>query len=295
MYNIAMNCAPMTFTDVVNRQPPQPWIDGEKIPWNEPGFSQRMLAEHLSQAHNAASRRFGLIDQHVAWIHQHVLGGRPARILDLGCGPGLYLNRLAQLGHRGTGIDFSPASIAYARATAETAGLAAQYRLDDLRTAEYSGPSDPPYDLALLLYGEFNTFRLGDAQAILRKAHGALRAGGFLLLEPSTFASIHALGTPRPSWYAAQAGLWSDRPHIVLQDNAWDSEQSIAVERYTIVDAGTGALVQHAMTTRAFEEDELAHLLGDAGFAGITTYPSLLGHADDEHAGFYAVLAQKSS
>ena len=93
----------MNFIDVVNRKPPQPWIDGEKIPWNEPGFSQRMLAEHLSQAHNAASRRFAIIDEHVAWIHHHVLGDRPARILDLGCGPGLYLNRLAQLGHRGTG------------------------------------------------------------------------------------------------------------------------------------------------------------------------------------------------
>ena len=290
-----MNSAPITFLDVVNRQPPQPWIDGEKIPWNEPGFSQRMLAEHLSQVHNAASRRFGLIDQHVAWIHQHVLGARPARILDLGCGPGLYLNRLAQSGHSGTGIDFSPASIAYARATAETAGFGVLYRLDDLRTAEFWGPSEPHYDLAQLLYGEFNTFRLADAQAILRKAHGALRAGGFLLLEPSTFASIHALGTPRPSWYTAQAGLWSDRPHIVLQDNAWDGEQCAAVERYTIIDAATGALVQHAMTTRAFEEDDLADLLKAVGFANITVYPSLLGRADDEHAGFYAVLAQKPS
>lgn len=285
----------MNFVDVVNRQPPQPWIDGEKIPWDEPGFSQRMLKEHLSQAHNAASRRFPLIDQHVAWINDHVLGGQPARLLDLGCGPGFYLNRLVQLGHSGMGIDFSPASIAYARATAESAGLAVQYRLDDLRKAEFAGPSDPPYDLALLLYGEFNTFRLADAQVILRKAYNALRAGGSLLLEPSTFASIHALGTPRPSWYAAQAGLWSDRPHIVLQDNAWDGEQSAAVERYTIVDAATGALVQHAMTTRAFEEDELVRLLGEVGFASVSVYPSLLGHADEEHAGFYAVLAQKPS
>jgi SAM-dependent methyltransferase len=290
MYN-----TPMNFIDVVNRKAPQPWIDGDKIPWNEPGFSQRMLREHLSQAHNAASRRFAIIDEHVAWLHHQVLGDQPARILDLGCGPGLYLNRLAQLGHRGTGIDFSPASIAYARATAENGDLAVQYRLDDLRTAEFSDSSSDAYDLAMLLYGEFNTFRPSVAQVILRKTYAALQSGGRLLLEPSSFASIEALGKPGPSWYAAQAGLWSDQPHVVLQDNAWDGELSASVERYTIIDAATGALVQHAMTTHAYDEADVARLLGDAGFVGVTTYPSLLGRADGEHAGFYAVLAQKPS
>lgn len=294
MYN-----TPMNFIDVVNRKPPQPWIDGDKIPWNEPGFSQRMLKEHLSQAHNAASRRFAIIDEHVAWIHHQVLGDRPARILDLGCGPGLYLNRLAQLGHLGTGIDFSPASVAYARATAESAHLSVQFRLNDLRTAEFADPADDAagetYDLAMLLYGEFNTFRPSVAEVILRKAYAALRSGGQLLLEPSTFASIEALGKPGPSWYTAQAGLWSDRPHLVLQENAWDSELSASVERYTIVDAATGTLVQHAMTTHAYDEAGVVHLLEDVGFVGVTIFPSLLGRADDEHAGFYAVLAHKPS
>jgi SAM-dependent methyltransferase len=285
----------MNFIDVVNRKPPRPWIDGEKIPWNEPGFSQRMLAEHLSQAHNAASRRFAIIDEHVAWIHNHVLGDRPARILDLGCGPGLYLNRLVRLGHGGTGIDFSPASIAYARTTAGDVDLAVHYRLEDLRTAEFLQPGDSVYNLAMFLYGEFNTFRPTVARELLRKAYGALRPGGQMLIEPSTFASVQALGAPGHNWYAANSGLWSDRPHLVLQDNAWDSEQQAAVERYTIVDAATSTLVQHAMTTQAYDEDEVAGLLGDAGFGNVAVYPSLLGHADDDHVGFYAILAQKPS
>ena len=47
---------------------------------------------------------------------------RGARVLDLGCGPGLYTTRLAKLGHTCVGIDFSPASIAYAKAEAEHYG-----------------------------------------------------------------------------------------------------------------------------------------------------------------------------
>jgi SAM-dependent methyltransferase len=282
----------MNLLDLVSRQPPRPWVDGEKIPWDEPGFSARMLREHLSQQHDAASRRFATIDRHVAWIHQHVLGGEPARILDLGCGPGLYLSRLARLGHRGTGIDFSPASIAYARTAAEAAALPISYRQEDLRRAEFAA-ADPGYDLAMLLYGEFNTFRDGDAAAILTKALAALRPGGRLLLEPSTFAYTQALGAGGPRWYAAPNGLWSDRPHLCLQDNAWDAEQGAVVERYTLIDAESGAITQHAMTTRAYQAEEVTALLAGSGFVNITHYPSLLGVADAEQAWLYAVLADK--
>ena len=35
---------------------PEPWVEGRTIPWDDPGFSQRMLREHLSQQHDGASR-----------------------------------------------------------------------------------------------------------------------------------------------------------------------------------------------------------------------------------------------
>ena len=71
-----------------------------------------MLREHLTQDHDAASRRLPIIDLHVAWIHRQVLGEKPSTILDLGCGPGFYTDRLSRLGHTATGLDFSPAAIA---------------------------------------------------------------------------------------------------------------------------------------------------------------------------------------
>ena len=48
----------MTLADIVSRKtPPIAWAEGENIPWDDPAFSERMLAEHLSQKHNLASRR----------------------------------------------------------------------------------------------------------------------------------------------------------------------------------------------------------------------------------------------
>lgn len=170
----------MDLIDLVHRRPvPGPWSEGEKIPWNEPAFSRRMLEEHLSQAHDAASRRFEVIDLHVAWIHGNLLKGRQARILDLGCGPGLYTSRLAALGHSCVGIDFSPASIEYARQQIEEAGLDCRYHLEDVRQAEYGRANNGPgYDLVMFLYGEINVFRRGDAAAILQKAHAAWSRAG---------------------------------------------------------------------------------------------------------------------
>ena len=283
----------MNLADLIGRSAPQPWLDGEKIPWDEPGFSARMLREHLSQQHDAASRRFAVIDRHVAWIHQQVLGARPSSILDLGCGPGLYLHRLAMLGHIGTGIDFSPASIAHARSKAQDAGLEIVYHHEDLRSAAFAEAGENPYDLTMLLFGEFNTFRPGAARDILAKAHAALRTGGLLLLEPSTFAAVEELGKRPPSWYGTDHGLWSDRPHLCLQDNAWDPTLAASVERYALIDAASGAIVQHAMTTQAYTEEEVAATLAGCGFRDVTLYPSLLGVVDADHAGFYAVLAHK--
>ena len=44
-------------------QPPAPWRDGANLPWDDPVFSERMLAQHLDPSHGAARQmrpmRFG--------------------------------------------------------------------------------------------------------------------------------------------------------------------------------------------------------------------------------------------
>jgi SAM-dependent methyltransferase len=277
--------------DVVRRRRvPQPWAEGEKIPWHDPDFSGRMLKEHLSQAHDAASRRFEIIDQHVRWIHEQVLKESPAQVLDLGCGPGLYTSRLARLGHQCVGIDFSPASIAYAREQAEQEGLGCTYIEQDIRSADYGRG----YGLVMLIFGEFNVFRPAEAKDILEKACGALRPGGSLLLEPHTFATVRRIGKQPSSWYSSEEGLFSKEPHLCLQESFWDAERGVAVERYYVVDAVTGEVTRHSASVQAYTDEEYRALLTGCGFEGVQVYPSLdggmsRGVADD----FIAILGQK--
>jgi SAM-dependent methyltransferase len=277
----------MTLNKIVNRtMNPRPWAEGEKIPWNDPDFSKRMLKEHLSQAHDAASRRAPTIKKHVNWIHQTVLGGRPSHILDLGCGPGLYSSRLAALGHTCHGIDFSPASIAYAKKHADKR---CQFTLADVRTADYG----QGFDLAMFIYGELNVFTKPDARRILNKAYEALLHGGKLLLEISTYDGVEQIGNQLATWYSSPRGLFLDKPHLCLMESFWDVSRHVATERYMIVDAGTGEVSRYASSSQAYDECSIKILLRGIGFKKVKFYPSLTGKDESGADDFMVIVAEK--
>ena len=281
----------MNLLDIVHRRAvPAPWEEGEKIPWHEPGFSRRMLREHLSQEHDWASRRYATIDRQVAWIHDTVLAGGPARILDLGCGPGLYTSRLARLGHQCLGIDYSPAAIEHARRQVDEHGLQCEYMQDDVRTADYGGG----YGLVMMIYGEFNVFEPRDAKTILLKAYNALHEGGILLLEPHTHATVRALGEEPRSWYSADEGLFSERPHLCLQENHWDGEVEVATTRYLIIDAATGEVTWHAASVQAYSDAQYQSLLEGCGFGDVSMTASLTGEAEGAHDGLFVISARRN-
>jgi SAM-dependent methyltransferase len=248
-----------------------------------------MLNEHLSQEHDAASRRLGIVEQHVTWIHQQLLFGEPASILDLGCGPGLYANSLAMLGHVCLGIDYSPASIEYARTQASRGALASSYIRDDIRNAEYGAG----YDLVMHIFGEFNVFRSVDASLILKKANHALVDGGLLLLEPHNFEAVRQLGLAPPSWYTAESGLFAEYPHICFKESIWRPEDATATIRYYVLDATTGEVNRYAQSMKAYKDDQYRQILHEHGFGEVDYFPSLGGVQDEASGNLFAIVARK--
>jgi SAM-dependent methyltransferase len=270
-----------TILDIVDRTPePAPWSEGDNIPWDDPGFSERMLAEHLSQEHDLASRRCETIDRHVEWIFSEVLGSRPARLLDLACGPGLYTIRLARLGCNCVGIDFSPASIRHARDVAD-AQLSCTYIQADVRDGRFGAG----FDLVMMVYGQFNVFPRNRGLEILKNAHGALKPGGALLLEFQSIEQIRQGGENARSWYTAPSGLFSEAPHLVLQEDFWHADGGVSTTRFLVIDAQTGAVSSYALSNEAYTEHDLTDALRSAGFRETGRYPSLSGktvHADHD-------------
>ena len=280
----------MGLKDIFTRKsPPEPWSEGDNIPWRNPGFSRRMLREHLAQSHDLASRRSDKIDAHVEWIHREVLSGSPTKILDLGCGPGFYASRLARLGHRCVGIDFSPASMEYAKEQAASENLSCGYLHADIRFIEYGSG----YGLAMLIFGEFNAFKPADAARILAKAHAALDQGGILLLEAHTNEAIREFGLRPASWYSAESGLFSDALHLCLQENLWDEDAGVVTRRYFIVDAGSEEVLRYAQSLKAYTEEQYIAILEEAGFEGVRFHPSLIGKEDSSQSDLLVIAARK--
>ena len=278
----------MNLLDIVKRVPvPEPYSEGEKIPWDDPEFSARMLKYHLSQDHDAASRRFNIIDKHVTFMDE--LAGGPTRMLDLGCGPGFYTSKFTSLGYRCRGMDFGPASLEYARKQVLEAGQDIDYVLGDIRAAEYG----EGYGLVTLVYGEFNVFKRDEILDILRKAHASLEDGGLLIAEPHTFEAIKSFGEESSSWYSGEGMLFSDKPHLVLTEHFWYPEQAVSVNRHIVIDAETGEASIHADALVAYTNEEYEALFREAGFSDVFFYPSLTGDMVDYNKHLMVIAAIK--
>ena len=107
---------------------PEPFAENTiRALWTRPYLARKMLEYHLSQDTDHSSRRIVEIERIVAWLDDQLdLTGK--RIIDLGCGPGLYVSRLARTGARVTGVDFSPRSIEYARERVQGLPAVARHR-----------------------------------------------------------------------------------------------------------------------------------------------------------------------
>ena len=234
----------------------------EALPWNDPEFSARVLKHHLAQEHDWASRRADVIERQVAWLAGRLPPG--GRVLDLACGPGLYTHLLARRGFQALGVDFSPAAIAYARGRAAEDGLPAEYALADIRLYRPEGL----FDCVLFVFGEFNEFAPPDARLILENARAALAPGGFLLLEEHTFGAVRESGQAAPSWWPCHAdeGILSGRPHLCLQENAWDPETAQAALSYFILDAETAEVRFFRSVQTGYTPARLKGLLAEIGF-----------------------------
>jgi len=253
------------------------WDGAYKIPWDDPDFSRRMLAEHLSQEHDLASRKWQMIHTQVQWLHKLICNNTPVKLLDIGCGPGLYIEQFVAMDYDCCGIDFSPASIEYARSRL---GDKAELIEGDIRSVDFGSG----YDLAIMVFGEFNVFSPDECRIILKKTFESLSPGGKLLLETHTFEAVERIGRAPNSWYKSGPGLlglFSDDPYICLMENRWLDKQQTTLQQFHILDAGNGTVTSYRSTTKAWTNDQYRDLLKEADFADITIHSDWPVHSQD--------------
>ena len=109
-------------------------------------------------------------------------GRAPARVADLGCGPGYHARTFARRGIAAVGLDMSPEMLRLAREQAEAEGLAVDWRVGDMR--EFG--LDAPVDLAFSLFDSIDGLTtLDDFVAHFRAAAGNLTPDGIYVIGQS--------------------------------------------------------------------------------------------------------------
>lgn len=250
--------------------PPPLWVNGGNLPWNDPDFSERMLREHLDQSHGAASRTTAERTLQLDWLWEKLALTSGSRILDMTCGPGLYAVPLAQRGCYVTGVDFSPASIAYARQLATETSVADRCTFIEADVTQYK-PELEAYDAALFLYGQLAVFPPEVAADLLSTIARALRPGGRLILELLNQERVDKQSSNW--WFTDDQGLWGDRPFLHLGERHWNEEAQTSVERYYILDLETADLLEILLCDQTYAVSEMMTILHKAGFNHVQYYP----------------------
>ena len=130
--------------------------------WTDEYTSKQMLSFHLNGDVDISSRRFSFIERSAAWIISEFDLGAGKSLIDFGCGPGLYTERLASTQAAVTGIDFSINSLEYARQRATQQGLDIQYihqNYLEFNTADR-------YDLIMMIFCDFCALSLRIVQLL---------------------------------------------------------------------------------------------------------------------------------
>lgn len=253
--------------------------------WTAPHIADRMLAFHLDGSNDMASRRTETIDGFVGWVDAEIgLAGR--KVLDLGCGPGLYAHRMAARGATVTGLDFSGLSIAHARQQAAAAGLEIDYR-----EADYLAYLFPErIDLATLIYCDFGALPPERRRHLLDKIRAALRPGGALILDAFPPAHLERASEVLTCERRLMRGFFAPGDYFGFRARHLYQESDLTLDRYLIVAPNREFEIWN--WDQCFSPESLAAELAERGFAVERVADIATGAPWQGGSGAFAVVAR---
>jgi SAM-dependent methyltransferase len=262
---------------------PTPFEKAGQPIWRDEHVAKQLLAAHLDPNTDAASRRPETIDRSVAWIVDKIQLKPGMAILDLGCGPGLYSQRLAKAGMKVTGVDFSEASVSYAKEQASAEKLLIDYRLQNY--LEFT--EENCFDAALLIYGDYCALSPVERKQLLKIVWRSLTKGGQFVLDVTTRECR------KNGWYALESGFWKPGPHLVLEEGFDYPEELIYLDQYIVIDDDGIRVFRDWF--QDFSVDLIRKELEAGEFHVLGLYADLLGSPFAEGSEWIGIVAEKNS
>jgi SAM-dependent methyltransferase/GNAT superfamily N-acetyltransferase len=256
--------------------------------WDDEHISKGMLEAHLAPEVEAASRKHAFIEASVDWIIRYTKLPNGAKILDLGCGPGLYSERFAKQGFAVTGIDFSRRSIEYAKQQAAQNHTNTEYIYQNYLTIDFSNE----FDLIVLIYCDFGVFSDSEARILFDKVYSALKPGGYFIFDVFTPVKFIQCQDFHPTWEWAASGFWRPGPYVCLQSQHIYPENDTFMDQYVVMDEQDRIEV-YRNWNQCYSRDTIEKFLNDNGFQDMDFFADVSGEADDDMSETLTVVARK--
>lgn len=237
--------------------------------WDDPHISKGMLEAHLNPTWDAATRNHAFVGRSADWIAGLLPPAQFPRLLDLGCGPGLYAQRFRRRGYRVTGVDLSERSLDYARQSAREAGLSIDYVRQNYLDLDVPGP----FDVAVMIYCDYGALSGDNRKQLLANVRKALRPGGCLLLDVFTPRQYEGRKESR-KWSYQDAGFWSPEPHLCLESLCRYGDNTFLSQTIVVTEGGAQC---YNIWEQVFEAEALRQELASEGFVHARFFGDVAG------------------
>lgn len=255
--------------------------------WDDEHISKGMLKAHLDPDLEAASREHCFIDSSVEWISELVPCKNYKKLLDLGCGPGLYAERLAEKGYLLAAIDFSKRSIEYAKQKAEEKGYNIEYIYKNYLEIEYGDE----FDLIILIYCDFGALSHVQREMLLKKIYDAMKIGGKFIFDVFTPKNYEGKAESN-AWYLNEGGgFWAPDAHICIEAH-YIYEENIRLNQYVIIDK-EGKINAYRIWDHYYTKDTISEELKKVGFKNIQVFSDVTGNPYDMKSKTMCIVVEK--
>ncbi|NLT66841.1 MAG: class I SAM-dependent methyltransferase [Acidobacteria bacterium] len=255
--------------------------------WTDEHTSAQMLSFHLNGAIDLASRNVEFINRSVEWIASRFSIDMNTTIADFGCGPGLYATRLAKLGARVTGIDFSERSIEYAK------GLAAreQLNINYVKQNYLDFETEDRFSLVIMIMCDFCALSPAQRKRLLSTFLRILKPGGSVILDGYSLSAFDQRQEVATYGLNLLNGFWSpDKYYVFLNTFKYDREK-VVLDKYTIIEADRTRTVYNWL--QYFTPERLEKEFIEAGFSVEGFYSDVAGTTYDRKSDEFAVVATR--
>ena len=256
--------------------------------WTDEHTSKRMLAYHLNESIDVASRNRSFIERSVKWIVSHFDVDDKSEIVDFGCGPGLYTNRLAEHGATVTGIDFSENSLNYARHIAAKKGLDVNYVSKNYLDFE----TMDRFDLVIMIMCDFCVLSPGQRKKMLSKFHSLLKPDGSVLLDVYSLKSFSQREESATYEKNQLDGFWSPEDYYGFVNTFKYETEKVVLDKYTVIEESRMRVVYNWL--QYYCKESLVEEFETNGFSVEQLFSDVSGKPYTPESNELAVVAKKS-